>query len=192
MTIWLFALILTAIACATLYYAGAGRGVNAAGPATDATTAHFRAQLGAIDTDAAMGRLGAAEAVAAKAELAREVLRAKAAAPIARTGRVPLWVPLGLVAVLALGTYGWLGSPDLPAAPLADRDIAAEGAFDLEGAVATIEARLTEDPGDLRGWRAIAPAYMQLGRYADAARAQRRINELAPPPPTASPTSPRR
>src|SRR5690606_24931860 len=126
MTIWLFALILTAIACATLYYAGAGRGVNVAGPAADATTAYFRAQLGAIDTDAAMGRLGAAEAVAARAELAREVLRAKEAVPIARTGRVPLWVPIGLVAVLALGTYGWLGSPDLPAAPLADRDIATE------------------------------------------------------------------
>ena len=81
MTIWLFALILTGIACATTYNAGAGRRVNAGGPAADATTAHFRAQLGAIETDAALGRLGTAEAIAARAELAREVLRAKGAAP---------------------------------------------------------------------------------------------------------------
>jgi len=181
MTIWFFALILTGIACATLYYAGAGHRVNAAGPAADATTAHFRAQLGAIETDAAMGRLGTAEAVAARGELAREVLRAKRAAAPAHDGAVPLWVPLLLVAVLALGTYGWLGRPDLPAAPLAQRDIAAEGAFDLGAAVETIEARLTEDPDDLRGWRVVAPAYMQLGRYADAARALRRVNALAPP-----------
>ncbi|MBN9348865.1 MAG: c-type cytochrome biogenesis protein CcmI, partial [Devosia sp.] len=71
MTIWLFALLLTAIACATLYYAGAGRRVNAAASTADATQEHFRAQLRAIETDAAMGRLGAAEAVAARGELAR-------------------------------------------------------------------------------------------------------------------------
>ena len=52
MTIWVLALILTAIACATLYYAGAGRTVNATGPASDATTEHFRAQLRAIESDA--------------------------------------------------------------------------------------------------------------------------------------------
>src|SRR6185312_11302257 len=45
MTIWLLALVLTAIACATLYYAGAGRTVNAGPSVADATTAHFRAQL---------------------------------------------------------------------------------------------------------------------------------------------------
>ena len=66
MTIWLLALILTAIACATLYYAGAGRTVNAGATVADATTEHFRAQLRAIDADTAAGRMGAAEATAAK------------------------------------------------------------------------------------------------------------------------------
>jgi cytochrome c-type biogenesis protein CcmH len=33
----------------------------------------------------------------------------------------------------------------------------------------------------VRGWTVIAPVYMQLGRYADAERALRRVNELAPP-----------
>jgi len=33
----------------------------------------------------------------------------------------------------------------------------------------------------LRGWRVIAPVYMQLGRYADAVKALREVNALAPP-----------
>ena len=41
MTIWLFALLLTAIACATLYYAGAGRRVNAGATVADATDRAF-------------------------------------------------------------------------------------------------------------------------------------------------------
>jgi cytochrome c-type biogenesis protein CcmH len=181
MTIWLFALILTAIACATLYYAGAGRTVNAGSSALDATAEHFRAQLRAIDTDAAMGRLGAAEATAAKGELAREVMRLKQAAPETRGGKVALWMPVALVAVLSIGTYAYLGRPDLPAAPLATRDVAAEGEIDLDAAIKTIEARLATNPDDLRGWTVIAPTYMQMGRYADAVVALRRVNELGTP-----------
>ena len=75
MTIWLLAILLTAIACAALYYAGARATVNAGTTVLDATTAHFRAQLEAIETDAAMGRLGATETTAAKGELARELIR---------------------------------------------------------------------------------------------------------------------
>ena len=181
MTIWLFALLLTAITCATLYYAGAGRRVNAAHSAVDATAEHFRAQLRAIDTDAAMGRLGAAEAVAAKGELAREVMRHKAEGASKSGGSIAVWVPVVLVAAISIGTYAWLGRPDLPAAPLASRDAAAEGRVTLESAIKTIEARLAETPDDLRGWTVIAPAYMQLGRYADAVKALRRVNELQTP-----------
>jgi cytochrome c-type biogenesis protein CcmH len=37
---------------------------------------------------------------------------------------------------------------------------------------------LTANPDDLRGWTVIAPAYLEMTRYADAARAYRRIIEL--------------
>lgn len=181
MTIWVFALILTAIACATLYYAGAGRTVNATASGPDATTEHFRAQLRAIESDAAMGRLGAAEATAAKGELAREVMRHKSADAPKGSNAVALWVPVLLVAAISLGTYAVLGRPDLPASPLEGRDVAAEGEVSLESAIETIEARLAEQPDDLRGWTVIAPAYMQMGRYADAANALRKVNELGTP-----------
>jgi cytochrome c-type biogenesis protein CcmH len=84
-------------------------------------------------------------------------------------------------AALALGTYGLLGNPTLPSQPLAGRPDAVAQTLDLDEAITTIEARLERDPDDLRGWSVIAPAYMELGRFADAERAYRRILGLAPP-----------
>ena len=74
MLFWLLALVVTAIACAALYYAGAGRRVNAPAAEEPAELAHLKLQLKEIETDAALGRLSGPEAVAAKGELAREVL----------------------------------------------------------------------------------------------------------------------
>ena len=53
---WIFAIAITAIACAALYYAARGRRVNATPAAQmtsddDATTAHFQLQLREIDGD---------------------------------------------------------------------------------------------------------------------------------------------
>ena len=183
MTIWLLALVLTAIACATLYYAGAGRTVNAGASTLDATTDHYRAQLRAIESDAAAGRLGDAEATMAKGELARELIRLKAEAQgQSETGsRSAVWLIVGFVAMLSLGTYWYLGRPDLPAQPLAERAAHTGAGLDLDAAIKTIEARLAKDPNDLRGWQVIAPAYVQLGRYADAVRALRQVNALTTP-----------
>jgi len=182
MTIWILAVVLTAIACATLYYAAAGRMVNAGASSAEARRAHFRAQLREIDTDAAAGRLGESEAVAARGELAREVMRNKDArdGPQDVGSRWAVAVPLVLIAALAFGTYAFLGHPDLPSQPLAERTQQGAG-LDLNSAVKTIEARLAQTPNDLRGWQVIAPVYMQLGRYGDAVTALRHVNALMTP-----------
>src|SRR5690606_15974731 len=111
MTIWLFALLLTAIVCTLLYFAGAGPTVNASAAAADATRAHFRAQLDAIDVDLANGRLGEAEATAARAELAREAAREeRLSLPV--EGKTPMvWLAMVVVAAGSLGTYAFMGSP---------------------------------------------------------------------------------
>jgi cytochrome c-type biogenesis protein CcmH len=184
MTTWIFVIAITAIACATLYYAAARRTVNAGTSPVDATNAHFRLQLAEIDTDSAAGRLNEAEAIAARGELAREVIRLKGEGGTEVAGEGGRWsalFPIAAIALLSLGTYWMLGRPDLPAEPLAARSAATETSIDLGAAIETIEARLTQAPDDLRGWKVIAPAYMQLGRYADAVRAFARVNELAPP-----------
>ncbi len=179
---WILAIAVTAIACAALFYAAAGQPVNAtAGTVDGATGAHFRLQLQEIERDIASGRLGAAEAAAARAEVARELIRLKeeaerkSAGGEARAFRPLLLGAVAATAVLAFGTYAYLGSPDLPSSPLAGRPVTD---MTLEEAVARIETQLTRTPDDLRGWVAIGPAYMQLGRFADAERAFRRIIEL--------------
>lgn len=183
MLFWFIAIAVTAIACAALFYAAGPRMVNAGTPELDDANSHFRLVLSGIDADLAAGKLGEAEALAAKGELAREILRLKAEAGKAvgaarDLGRVPLLAGLAGVAILALGLYAVLGSPDLPSQPLADRADVAAQSIDLEAAITRIEAALTANPDDLRGWTVIAPAYMEMGRFADAARAYRRVIEL--------------
>lgn len=180
MLFWLLALAVTAVACAALYYAAAGRTVNAtAGLVDDATAAHFRQQLREIDADIAVGRMGEAEAGAARGEMARELIRLKgdgARQPKAGAERRPLLLAIAASAVLAFGAYSVLGSPDLPGMPLSER---AERQMSLADAVARVEAQLLETPDDVRGWTVVAPVYMQLGRFGDAVTAYRRIIELS-------------
>lgn len=184
MIFWLIAIVVTAIACAALLYAGRGRPVNAGAVETADTTDHFRQLLHGIDADLAAGKISAEEATGAKGELAREMIRARSDnKPIAKApfGRAALVSGTALVAALALGIYALLGSPDLPAQPLAGRaDVAAQN-MDLGTAIARIEARLAEDPNDIRGWTVLAPALVQIGRFADGANAYGRVIALSAP-----------
>ena len=186
MLFWFIATAITAIACAALFYAAGRRTVNATAPQMDDANSDFRLVLAGIDADLAAGKLGEAEAQAAKGELAREILRLKAEAGklvvnAKGLGQAPLLIGLAGVAALTLGLYAVLGSPDMPSQPLAGRPEAMAQSIDLETAIARIETQLTANPDDLRGWTVIAPAYMEMSRFGDAARAYRRIIELSGP-----------
>lgn len=185
MIFWSLAFVVTAVACAALYYAGAGRRVNATAAVVDSPeVAHLKLQLKEIESDLALGRLGTAEATAAKGEVARELMRLKATAKTAidttaRRGIVA--VAAVATAVLAFGVYGAIGRPDLPAQPLVERTDVPPPEMTLDDAIARIEAQLKVKPEDVRGWTVIAPAYMQMGRFADAANALRKVIELDGP-----------
>jgi cytochrome c-type biogenesis protein CcmH len=184
MLFWLLALAVTAIACATLYFAGIGREEAAVAAPLDepAELGHLRQQLKEIETDAALGRLEPAEAVAAKAELAREVMRVKSETAVkARAGvsrQVLVGAAVAATALLSMGVYAALGRPDVPAAPLETRTDKPVEDMTLDAAILKIEEQLAKTPDDLRGWTVIAPAYMQMGRFADAANALRRVIAL--------------
>jgi len=186
MLFWLLAILVTAIACAALYYAGAGRRISTPSAAEDpAELAHLKLQLREIEADAALGRLEPAEAMAARAEVAREVMRLKAesaTAPKAKTPRQLLvGVAVAATALLSFGVYAAIGRPEVPAAPLEARVDIPPKDMTIESAVAQIEKRLKAAPDDLQGWTVIAPAYMQLGRFADAANALRQVIALDGP-----------
>lgn len=182
MIFWSIAIAVTAIACAALFYAAAGRMVNATGADLGGADAHFRVLLAGIDADEQSGKLEPAQALAARGELARELLRLKnepAHASTRALGRLPVLIGLAAIAVISFGLYAVLGRPDLPAQPLSERaDVAAQN-IDLDAAITRIEAQLAQTPNDVRGWQVIAPAYIELGRFADAAEAYRRVIALS-------------
>jgi cytochrome c-type biogenesis protein CcmH len=186
MFFWFIAIAVTVIACAALFYAAGPRAVNVTSAEPADANSHLRQVLAGIDADQAAGKLGEAEAVAAKGELAREVLRLKAeSAKVERStrtlGNAPLLAGIGGVAVLALGLYAVLGSPNMESQPLAARPEITAQKIDLGTAIGQIETALAANPDDLRGWVVIAPAYMEMRRFSDAVKAYRRIVELEGP-----------
>jgi len=154
------------------------------GPEADREAAFYRAQLAEIGRDVERGQLPPDEAASARAEAARRLFVASdAAAPETLTGalwrrRAAAVAVFVLVPALSLALYAYVGQPDLPDAPLAERktDLNAPGA--LEAAVAKVEAHLLKAPDDGRGWEVLGPVYMRMGRFADAAGAYRQILRL--------------
>ena len=141
--------------------------------------AFYRAQLEEIGRDVERGQLPQSEAEAARAEAARRLIALKRATPespqdAAPRGRHRLaaaaLIAVGLPAI-AIPLYGLLGRPLMPDEPLAGRHEMKAAASDIEAAVAEVEAHLMAKPDDGRGWAVIAPVYMRLERYEDAAHA---------------------
>ena len=138
----------------------------------------YRDQLEEITRDEAAGRIGAAEAEAARIEVSRRLLAAadqESAAPVTSPSRkrAVAIVALVLLPLLSGGLYLALGSPTLPGQPLSAR-ANPQAAPAIEQLVAQVEAHLESNPQDGRGWEVLAPVYsVQLRRYDDAARARR-------------------
>jgi cytochrome c-type biogenesis protein CcmH len=83
-----------------------------------------------------------------------------------------------LVPAIALPIYGKLGKPDMPDTPLAERKADPNSPTALDAAVAKVEAHLMKNPGDRRGWEVLAPVYMRMGQFVDAAGAYRQVMRL--------------
>ncbi len=147
--------------------------------------AFYKAQIDEIERDLERGQLPAEEAAGARAEAARRLIAASAAAPVesgvgeaATPRRAGAALILVAVPLVALALYANLGRPDLRDAPLAGRMADANSAESMEAALARIEAHLAASPDDAKGWAVIAPVYMHLGRFDDAATAFGQILRL--------------
>ena len=143
-----------------------------------ADRAVYKDQLTEIDADAARGTISLSEAEAARAEVARRVLRQSDRASGASVSAVwtRLVKPIYLAATLALplvslALYMTFGAPGLPGLPLKDRIAAPIDSNKPEELIAKVEARLRDHPEDGKGWDVIAPVYMAQSRFADAASA---------------------
>jgi cytochrome c-type biogenesis protein CcmH len=158
----------------------------------DGSTAVYRDQLAEIDAEAARGLIGAEEAEAARREIARRLLAsapageaapraAAVAADAPSVSRLPLRVAAltgALVPILALIVYLQTGAPGLPAQPVAARRETPPVNAEMAKLIGAVEKRLQDNPADGRGWDVIAPVYLRLARYGDAAHAYGRANAL--------------
>lgn len=177
LTIWLaFALMTAAAVLAVLVPLARSRGAAEAGGGTD--VAVYRDQLAEIDRDREAGRIGAAEAEAARIEVSRRVIAAadRAAAvladPSTKRRRAVAIAAMIAIPVVAAAVYGLRGQPGYPGQPLAERARQAPAQNDIAALVSRIEAHLAANPEDGRGWEVVAPVYLRLGRGPEALRAR--------------------
>lgn len=136
----------------------------------------YRDQLGEIDAEQARGLLGVAEADAARLEISRRILAAAdhAGAPVSEPRALleSRHATLALAAAIAVplltaGLYAIYGAPQI----LSSETEASREAARVASLVGQVEERLRVAPGDGKGWEVIAPVYLRLGRFADAADA---------------------
>ncbi|RUW62395.1 c-type cytochrome biogenesis protein CcmI [Mesorhizobium sp. M7A.F.Ca.US.008.03.1.1] len=185
MLFWVIAAILTlgASLAVLLPLAASVKGASSSG---EHDLEVYRDQLSELDRDAARGLIQPAEAAEARTEIARRILRLDnaGAAGGATAGRASVTARLvATIAVLAVPLVSWglyvkLGSPDLPSQPLSERLAKNPADSSVDELVARAEAHLAANPADGRGWDVLAPVYLRMQRFSDAAGAYRNAIRL--------------
>ncbi len=172
--VWVaFALMTAAVALCLLWPLSSRPGAR---PGKTADLDFYRSQLAEVQQDIDRGLVAADDADATRAEIGRRLLASMdRGEPGPSSGGfqarrlMAVLAAVVFVPALALGLYLHVGAPDQPDMPIAARDTAP--GFDLASAIPKIEAHLAAVPTDGRGFQLIAPIYLRLGRYEDAARA---------------------
>jgi cytochrome c-type biogenesis protein CcmH len=184
MTLWFAFALMTAAAIFAVLWPLGRRGGTAGG----SDLAVYGDQLDEIARDRAEGRIGEAEAEAAKVEVSRRLIAAAdaGAAETPTGGKSPVWrrraaavAGLVLLPIGATALYLALGSPQLPGEPLTARLKAVHQDRSIQSMVAQVESHLERNPNDVRGYEVVAPVYLRLGRFAEAVNARRKLLALA-------------
>lgn len=197
MLLWLIFAVMSAAVVAMLMHPLLARPPTEATSA-EGTSAVYRDQLAEIDTEQSRGLIGEDEAEFARREIARRLIASADANDGQRPSALPYATPLNtataasvaaappprrgaavvsafaiaaVVPLVALGLYLVTGAPGVPSQPLAERQTTPTVPAETASLVAAVEARLKQDPEDGRGWDVIAPVYMRLARYPEAAHA---------------------
>lgn len=188
MLLWLCFALLTA-AVVTLLLRPLREATVAAVEPESADLAVYRDQLRELDAERDRGLLNPAEAENARAEIARRLLKRASgtaseggrasddAASLVRARRIYVAIA-ALLPVIGIGLYIVEGSPHLPDLPFQERKEADAGQSNVGELIARVEERLREHPEDGKGWDVIAPVYLRLQRFGDAAHAFAEANRL--------------
>lgn len=182
MTLWIAILVLTlaAVACALWPFLFGRREQSALEHAVAFYEAR-KAELERLETE---GQISGQERAAAEAEQARRLIALKVAESGSDTGtdatrrrKLAAALVMILLPAIALATYLRIGTPTMPDQPLAQRKVDPQAAA-LVAALKQIETHLAQNPNDGKGFEVVAPVYLRMGRYEDAARAFGKVIEL--------------
>ncbi len=159
----------------------------------------YKDQIAELDHELAAGQIGKDQAAAARTEIARRLLAADnrrkqdagsvigAKRPGSRLGtQLTALVVAIAVPGVSLAIYAKLGTPGLPGEPFAARTDATAGAqnaasgLDFEALAVRLAERLEKTPSDLEGWLLLARTYLELERFAEAAKGYQQALRLNP------------
>ena len=159
---------------------------SGAAAANDSELAVYRDQLAEIETERAQGLLGGNEAEGARVELARRLIHrtqvkqrsdGAARSGVARARQAAMYAAAALP-VIGIALYLAVGSPQLASRPYATRLDTPTDQATAADLVARVEAHLRANPEDGRGWDVLAPVYLRMGDYTQAADAFQKAARL--------------
>jgi cytochrome c-type biogenesis protein CcmH len=133
----------------------------------------YRDQFVKLDQDLAEGTLAQEDYAQARAELQRRVLEDSQAEETAVTARAPRRTMIGIalaVPLVAGGVYLMIGSPASLQPELAGHGQMAN-TQELETMVATLAAKLENEPTNYKGWAMLARSYKVIGKTVEAEKA---------------------
>ena len=153
-------------------------------PSHASDLAIYKDQLREIDEDEKRSLISDVDAVSARTEVSRRILKlAPAQGPLTgRTSSRYVVIAAALaMPVLTWGLYSYTGSPLVPDQPILARLAVPANKASVEILVAQAEKHLAEHPEDGRGWAVIAPIYLKFGRYDKALEAYQKLKTLVGP-----------
>jgi cytochrome c-type biogenesis protein CcmH len=174
MLLWIAMAVLTAAASLTVLIP-LGRVPRVQHAVAGSARSIYRDQLDELARDRERGLIGDAEAEAARIEISRRLLNSEAG-PAKSSGpgsahRFARLVAVVAVPLIAIGTYLYVGSPQLADLPAAGRGVEQTAEGSVDDLISKVETHLAANPEDGRGWEILSPIYMRLGRFDDAVRA---------------------
>lgn len=143
----------------------------------------YRDQFGKLDQDLAEGTLRQEDYAQARAELQRRMLEDNQVDDTAEVIRAPrrTMIAVALALPIAAGAfYLVIGHPDglQPGAAAVAGHGEQPTAQDLERMIATLAAKLQQEPTNYQGWAMLARSYKVMGRTADAEKAFERAGSF--------------
>jgi cytochrome c-type biogenesis protein CcmH len=192
MMFWILAALLTLLALAfvlpALLASKKTNTVPDSGAARQANLSVLRDQLGQLDKDFAAGSLNAEQLALARGDIERRALEEESAPEprIAKSTSRATAISVGLaVPLLAIGIYGFLGSPfALSPVSTSEGSTADVSPAQVEEMVKQFAARLENLPPDQavdpKAWEMLARSYAAMQKFPEANKAYKRAVELAP------------